>query len=126
HVFQQQPRQPRRDAARSEGSGCRRACAHQGTHRQEKEEMNVPAFQDWLFRSVVVGGAAAACVLLCPAGWRVRVRQVVPVVAFAVLIALGAGLIRPLPSLEMKAPAVMARWAAAAGDWIAPWLVWTF
>jgi hypothetical protein len=88
--------------------------------------MNVPAFQDWLFRSVVVGGAAAACVMLCPAGWRVRVRQVVPVVAFAVLIALGAGLVRPLPSLEMKAPAMMARWAAAAGDWIAPWLVWTF
>ena len=88
--------------------------------------MNLPAFQDWLFRSLIVAGAAAALVRLCPGGWRVRVRQVVPVVAFAVLIGLGAGLVRPLPSLEMKAPAVMARWAAAAGDWIAPWLMWTF
>lgn len=88
--------------------------------------MNLPAFQDWLFRSVIVAGAAAAFVRLCPGGWRVRVRQVVPVVAFAVLIALGAGLVRPLPFLEMKAPAIMARWAAAAGGWIAPWLMWTF
>ena len=88
--------------------------------------MNLPAFQDWLLRSVVVAGAATALVRLCPAGWRVRVRQVVPVIAFAVLIALGVGLVRPLPALEMKAPAILARWAAAAGDWIAPWLMWTF
>ena len=91
--------------------------------------MNAPAFQDWLARSVVVGGAAAACVMLCPAGLRVRLRrvvQVVPVAAFAVLIALAAGLVHPLPSLEMKAPAIVARWTAAAGDWIAPWLMWTF
>ena len=88
--------------------------------------MNLPAFHDLLIRSVVVGGAAAACVMLCPGNWRVRVRQVVPVVAFGLLIALGVGLIRPLPSLELKAPAVMTRWATAAGDWIAPWLAWTF
>jgi beta-lactamase regulating signal transducer with metallopeptidase domain len=88
--------------------------------------MNLPAFQDWIFRSVVVAGAAAACVRLCPAGWRVRVRQVVPVVAFAVLIALGAGLVSPLPSLEMKAPAILSRMAATVGAWIAPWLMWTF
>jgi hypothetical protein len=87
--------------------------------------MNLPAFQDWLFRSVVVAGAASAFVALCPEGWRVRVRQVVPVVAFAVLIATGVGLVRPLPSLEMRAPAIMARWVVAAGDWAAPWLTWT-
>lgn len=88
--------------------------------------MNVPAFQDWLFRSVVVGGAAAACVMLCPAGWRVRVRQVVPVTAFGVLIALAAGLVRPLPSFEMRAPEIVTRWTAAAGAWMAPWLMWAF
>ena len=88
--------------------------------------MNMPAFQDWIFRSIVVAGTAAVCVRLCPAGWRVRVRQVVPVIAFAVLIALGAGLASPLPSLEMKAPAILVRWAAAAGGWVAPWLMWTF
>ena len=88
--------------------------------------MNLPAFQDLLFRSITVAGAAAACVLLCPAGWRVRVRQVVPVVAFAVLIVLGAGLVRPLPSVEMHAPAAVARWAAAASEWAAPWLMHIF
>ncbi|MEO6789203.1 MAG: M56 family metallopeptidase [Chthoniobacteraceae bacterium] len=88
--------------------------------------MNLPAFQDWLFRSIAVAGAAAACVLLCPAGWRVRVRQVVPVVAFAVLIVLGAGLVHPLPSLAMKAPAIMEQWSAAAGEWVAPWLMRIF
>ena len=79
-----------------------------------------------MFRSVVVAGAAAAFVRLCPAGWRVRVRQVVPVLAFAVLIALGLGLVRPLPGLEMRAPAMMTRWSAAAGDWMAPWLMRLF
>jgi len=87
--------------------------------------MNLIAFQDWLLRSFVVGGIAAAFVSLCPAGWRVRVRQTVPVVAFAVLLALSAGFLRPLPHLEMKAPAALAQWAAATEGWIAPWLVWT-
>jgi len=86
--------------------------------------MNLAAFQDWVFRSVAVAGAATACVRLCPAGWRVRVRQVVPVIAFAVLIVLGVGLVHPLPSFEMKAPAILSCWAAAAGEWIAPWLMW--
>ena len=88
--------------------------------------MNLPAFQNWIFRSVIVAGAAAACVRLCPAGWRVRVRQVVPVIAFALLIALGVGLVRPLPTLEMRAPEILSRWAASACGWIAPWLMWTF
>ena len=91
--------------------------------------MNLPAFQDWIFRSIVVAGVAVACVQMCPAAWRVRLRkmlQVVPVIAFAVLVALGIGLVRPLPSLEMKTPAILSRWAAAAGEWIAPWLMWTF
>ena len=84
--------------------------------------MNAPAFHDWFFRSITVAGAAAACVMLCPAGLRVRLGkslQVVPVVAFAVLIVLGAGFVRPLPSVEMNAPAIFARWATAAGGWIA-------
>ena len=91
--------------------------------------MNLAAFHDWLFRSIVVAGAASACVMLCPAGLRVRLRrvvQVIPVVAFAVLIALGIGLVRPLPSLEVKAPEIVAQWAAVAGGWIAPWLVRMF
>ena len=91
--------------------------------------MNLPAFQDWLFRSIAVAGAAAVCVLFCPAGWRVRLGklvQVVPVVAFAVLILLGAGLVHPLPGLEMKAPAIFAQWAATAGGWAAPWLMQMF
>ena len=88
--------------------------------------MNLAAFHDWLLRSIIVAGAATGCVLLCPAGWRVRVRQVVPVVAFAVLIALGAGLVRPLPALEVKAPAILSAWAAAASEWIAPWLMRMF
>ena len=88
--------------------------------------MNLPAFQDWLFRSIAVAGAAAVCVLFCPAGWRVRVRQVVPVVAFAVLIVLGAGLVRPLPTVEMRAPEIFTRWVSSAGEWIAPWLMRMF
>ena len=91
--------------------------------------MNAPAFHDWLFRSITVAGAAAACVMLCPAGLRVRLGkslQVVPVVAFAVLIVLGAGFVRPLPSVEMNAPAIFARWATAAGGWIAPWIMHIF
>lgn len=91
--------------------------------------MNLAAFHDWLFRSIVVAGSASACVMLCPAGLRVRLRRVVqavPVVAFAVLIALGIGLVRPLPTLEVKTPEIVAQWAAAAGGWIAPWLVRIF
>lgn len=49
-----------------------------------------------------------------------------PVVAFAVLIVLGVGLVRPLPSMELHAPATLARWAAAASEWAAPWLVHIF
>ena len=88
--------------------------------------MNLAAFHDCLFRSIVVAGAASACVILCPAGLRMRLRrvvQVVPVIAFAVLVALGVGLVRPLPSFEVKTPEIVTRWAAAAGGWIAPWLV---
>ena len=88
--------------------------------------MNLSAFQDLLVRSLAVAGAAAACVMLCPAGWRVRVRQVVPVVAFAVLIVLGAGLVRPLPTVEMRAPEIFTRWVSSAGEWIAPWLMRMF
>src|SRR5207249_47451 len=83
-IFQQQSRQSCRDIAGPEGGRCRGAGAHPGTDRSE-EEMNLPAFEEWLCRSFAVGGIAAACVALCPSGWRVRVRQVVPVAAFAVL-----------------------------------------
>jgi len=65
-------------------------------------------------------------VVLCPAGWRVRVRQAVPVVAFAVLIALSAGFLLPLPSMEMRAPSSLARLAETAGGWFAPWVKWVF
>jgi BlaR1 peptidase M56 len=88
--------------------------------------MSLPAFQEWLFRSFAVGGIAAACVALCPASWRVRVRQTVPVIAFAVLIVLSAGLILPLPSLELRAPSALAHLAEATGNWSAPWMIWIF
>jgi len=88
--------------------------------------MNPAAFQDWLLRSFAVAGAAVAFVSLCPAGLRARVRQAVPVLAFAMLLALGVGGIRPLPHLDMRVPAVVAHWAEIAGGWIAPWVMWTF
>ncbi len=75
---------------------------------------------------MIVAGMAATCVALCPARWRVRVRQVVPVAAFSVLLALGAGLVLPLPSVEMQTPRFVANFTAAAGGWIAPWLVHAF
>jgi hypothetical protein len=88
--------------------------------------MNLPAFHEWLLRSFAVGGIATACVVLCPASWRVRVRQTVPVTAFAVLIALSVGLLLPLPSLEIRAPSALAHLAEAAGSRFAPWLIWAF
>ena len=91
--------------------------------------MNLVAFHDWLFRSVVVAGTASVCVMLCPSGLRLRLRrvvQIVPVIAFAVLVALGVGLVRPLPGMDVKAPEIVTRWAAAAGGWSAPWLIGIF
>lgn len=88
--------------------------------------MTTSGFQDWLFGSFAVGAIAAAFVSLCPVGWRVRVRQAVPVVAFGLLLALSIGFVRPLPRLELRAPAVLGHWSAALEGLAAPWLVWTF
>ncbi len=88
--------------------------------------MSPSAFQELLIRSVIVAGAAAACMALCPAGWRVRVRQVVPVAAFGVLLALGAGLVLPLPGVEMQTPHFLASLTSFVGNGFAPWLIHAF
>ena len=76
----------------------------------------------WLLHSFIVGALAVACLWLCPAAWRARVRQAVPVAAFLVLLLLVIGLARPLPRLEVQAPAALARWGDAVPG--APWLFW--
>jgi beta-lactamase regulating signal transducer with metallopeptidase domain len=88
--------------------------------------MTVPGFHDWLFGSFAIGVIGVAFVSLCPAGWRVRVRQAVPVVAFVLLVALSIGFLRPLPRVELRAPAVLGHWTAAMEGWVTTWLVWTF
>lgn len=80
------------------------------------------AFSGWLLHSFVVGALACAAVWLCPRGWRSRVRQAVPVVAFAALLLLAIGLVRPLPRVEVQAPAALAKWSETAPD--ALWLTW--
>ena len=76
----------------------------------------------WLLHSFGVGALAVACVWLCPAAWRARVRQAVPVATFVVLLLLTIGLARPLPKLEVQAPTILASWADAAPS--VPWLLW--
>lgn len=76
----------------------------------------------WLLHSFIVGALAVACLWLCPAAWRARVRQAVPVGAFSVLLLLAITLARPLPRLEVQAPTALASWADAAPS--TPWLLW--
>ena len=85
--------------------------------------MSASVFHEWVFRSFAVAGIAALCVALCPAGWRVRVRRVVPVVAFAVLLALGAGFFRPLPAVELAAPAALAGFMTSTAGTLGPWII---
>lgn len=80
------------------------------------------AFSDWLLHSFAVGALAFSAVWLCPRGWRSRVRQAVPVVAFAALLLLAIGLVRPLPRVEVQAPAALAKWSETAPA--AAWLTW--
>ena len=88
--------------------------------------MNPSSFPEWLLRSFAVGAIGAAFVSLCPAGWRVRVRLAVPVVVFGVLLALSFGFLRPLPRMEVRAPAFLADFSAVPAGWAAPWIVWIF
>lgn len=88
--------------------------------------MNPSSFEEWLFRSFAVGAIGAAFVSLCPAGWRVRVRLAIPVVVFGVLLALSFGILRPLPRMEVRAPAFVAEWSALPGGWATPWLISIF
>lgn len=87
-------------------------------------------FTDLLLRSLAIGAVATACVWLCPASLRVRVRRAVPVAAFVALLALAAGLILPLPHFEIAAPDSLSKLGAASalhpGAWItAAWLAGT-
>ena len=61
--------------------------------------MNAAPF--WFLQSLAVGALAAACVALCPASLRSRVRQAVPVAAFATFVLLVGCLF--LPKLETGA-----------------------
>ena len=80
------------------------------------------AFSDWLLHSFAVGALAAAAVWFCPQGWRSRVRQAVPVVAFVALLLLAIGLVRPLPRVEVQAPAALAKWGEETPGMA--WLTW--
>ena len=89
--------------------------------------MNALLFTDLLLRSLAIGALAAACVWLCPESWRVRVRRLVPVVAFTGLLVLTLGLVRPLPQFEIAAPASISKLgelpAWNPGAWVsAAWL----
>ena len=83
--------------------------------------MNPSSFEEWLLRSFAVGAIGAAFVSLCPANWRVRVRLAVPVVVFGVLLVLSFGFLRPLPRMEVRAPAFLADLTAVPAGWAAPW-----
>ncbi len=76
----------------------------------------------WLLHSVLVGALAVACLCLCPAAWRARVRQAVPVAAFVALLLLAISLARPLPRLEVQALPVIVQLGDAVPN--IPWLFW--
>jgi beta-lactamase regulating signal transducer with metallopeptidase domain len=80
--------------------------------------MNFSAFTfDWLQRSLILGGIAAACVFACPAAWRGRVRLAVPAVAFFALLLLPVGMFAPV---RIQAPALLAGHSAPSA--IPAWL----
>jgi beta-lactamase regulating signal transducer with metallopeptidase domain len=86
--------------------------------------MNLITFtSDWIIRSLAIGGLAAACVFLCPAAWRSRLRRSVPAVAFVMLLVLPLWKFAPV---KIDAPAAVAGLAAAApsDDWQWLALVW--
>lgn len=60
----------------------------------------------FVLKSLAVGSLAAACVALCPPSWRSRVRLAVPVAAFAALVLLVAGLVRPLELVPLPKAAL--------------------
>lgn len=87
--------------------------------------MNVIPFAGWFLQSLAVGAVAAACVVLCPQSLRSRVRQSVPVAAFAALMLLAVGLLGALPQKEItitNAPAVFTRMS----DFNIEWLGWVW
>lgn len=88
--------------------------------------MSPHAFQDWLVRSILVGGAAGALVLLCPAARRTRIGQVVPVAAFALLLCLAPGFGGPLPGWELRTPEIFTRVVGTAGFFANAAAAWIF
>lgn len=83
--------------------------------------MNAEVFGDWLLRSFVTGAVAVLVAQVCPRSWRGRFRLVVPVAAFVALLALAFWLVRPLPRMEISAPAPL---AAAHASWtVGSWVI---
>ena len=79
-----------------------------------------------MIRSLAIGAIGAGFVALCPATWRVRVRLAVPVVVFGVLLALSFGFFRPLPQMEVRAPAFVADFTALPVGWASPLIIGIF
>lgn len=82
--------------------------------------MNAEVFGDWLLRSFVTGAVAVLVAQVCPRSWRGRFRLMVPVAAFVALLVLAFWLVRPLPRLEISAPAPIAAAHASwsVGSWV--------
>src|SRR5437868_658244 len=80
----------------------------------------------FILKSLSVGSLAAACVVLCPASLRSRVRLAVPVAAFVALVLLVAGLVDLLPHVTVDAPTALAGLAITGkATTSASWMVWT-
>lgn len=82
--------------------------------------MTAEAFGDWLLRSLLTGAIAVALARVCPRSWKGKFRLVVPVAAFVALLLLAFWLVRPLPRLEIAAPATLAQVQVAwgGGAWV--------
>ena len=81
---------------------------------------------EWMLRSLAIGAVASACVWLCPASWRGRIRRAVPVAALLALVLLTVSLAGLFPEIKVV-PATLPKIGATA-DWPLPsWMptLWT-
>ncbi len=80
--------------------------------------MNAIPLTGWFLQSLAVGALATACVVLCPQAIRSRVRQAVPIAAFAALILLAVGLFGALPQKAITAPEMLTEMSTANIEWL--------